>query len=377
MPSVERLIAHPRLPLVAGLEAAGPAVHVWDCADGAPRRSGGIERRGEPYDDEAAFGWDRRERTPAVAWHPTDPVLVVATAEDLVQWTPETVAPLPVPTGARLPAIAFAPGGRALWTPAGRLDLDTGDLREGPEWDTGLAVHPAGRVAAALRSDQGATLVLFTPFDAGQLHMRILNQALILAADGYQTPVFNADGRLLAVRGNNYEHSVDVFAFPSLRKVLATRLDGPDEYWDWSMHNLAFGAHPGVLYAGTPAGTVIAIDVERRAAAEHPALDGSPVTALAALATGGLVVAGAGGELRLFGEAAGETRPDAEAATTLLGGTAPMPDDADEPEYLTDGVRSWGPGDLETVTEAEPTDPSWLRIAARMNGLRSGADATD
>ncbi|MFI5909135.1 hypothetical protein [Dactylosporangium sp. NPDC051541] len=377
MDIIERLIAHPRLALVAGLDAVTPAVHIWDCANGQPRPIGVLGVRSRL----------------SVAWHPTDAVLAVATEAGVVRWTPDGTTTQP---GSTHRCIAFSPGGRALWTDAGRLDLTTGELDAGPEWDTGLVVHPSGLVAAALRSDQGATLVLFTRYATDQPELRFRSRALIITADGYQAPVFNADGRRFAIRGNNYENSIDVYAFPSLEHVLAVPLGEPaaawnapehdawyEEYRSWSPHNLAFGTRPAVLYVGTPAGTLAAIDVERGELTEHPALDGSRVTALAALATGGLVVAGSRGELRLLADAACVTVPDAEGATALLGGTALMPDDADEPDELTDGVRGWTQDDLDTVTAAEPTDPPWLRIQAAMNTYRpqareqSGADAAD
>jgi hypothetical protein len=91
-------------------------------------------------------------------------------------------------------------------------------------------------------------------------------RALILDADGYQTPVISPDGRYLAIRGNSYENSLEVFEFPSLTRVFATVLGEPhrsgkyDPDWDrqyraWSRHNIAFGVQPSLLWVGTPAGT--------------------------------------------------------------------------------------------------------------------------
>jgi len=48
-----------------------------------------------------------------------------------------------------------------------------------------------------------------------------------LDADGYEAPVFSADGRRFAIRGNAYENSLAVFEFPSLKLVLATTLGIP------------------------------------------------------------------------------------------------------------------------------------------------------
>jgi hypothetical protein len=36
----------------------------------------------------------------------------------------------------------------------------------------------------------------------------------------------------------------------------------------WSRHNLAFGAAPGVLWVGTPTGTLVEIDLDGQRAAE-------------------------------------------------------------------------------------------------------------
>ena len=72
-----------------------------------------------------------------------------------------------------------------------------------------------------MSSDQGATFALFarTGGDA-PAPMRVQRHAIILDADGYRAPIFSADGRYLALRGNAYVQSLDVFEFPSLRKVL-------------------------------------------------------------------------------------------------------------------------------------------------------------
>lgn len=66
--SVERLSCHPRLPLVACVDSERPAVHIWDCGAGRLRALGSAGLTSEPYGD--AFGWQRSQRTPAVAWHP-------------------------------------------------------------------------------------------------------------------------------------------------------------------------------------------------------------------------------------------------------------------------------------------------------------------
>ena len=64
-------------------------------------------------------------------------------------------------------------------------------------------MHPAGGSAATLSSEQGATHGLFARIDeeTDPGEMRILRRALILDADGYETPIFSSDGRRLAIRG--------------------------------------------------------------------------------------------------------------------------------------------------------------------------------
>ena len=52
----------------------------------------------------------------------------------------------------------------------------------------------------------------------------------------------------------------------------------PDEWLGqmraWSRHNLAFGAAPGLLRAGTPTGTLVEIDVDGQRAAQYDTLAG-------------------------------------------------------------------------------------------------------
>jgi hypothetical protein len=186
--------------------------------------------------------------------------------------------------------------------------------------------------------------------------MRVLRRALILDCDGYETPAFSADGRHFAIRGNAYDNSVEVFEFPSLTRVLTTTLGEPspdDPYSDewleqmraWSRHNLAFGAEPGVLWVGTPTGTLVEIDIDAKRAVGHDVLAGSPVTALCANAAGDLIVA------------------------AFLDSAPEVPDGSDLDEHLvvTDGTQTWVPGDLETANSAAETDPTWLRIRAATN----------
>lgn len=58
------------------------------------------------------------------------------------------------------------------------------------------------------------------------------------------------------------------------------------------------------------------------------------------------------------------------AATEFLDSTAEVPDDGDDLEsylILTDGARTWESSDLEEVTSADDSDPTWLRLQAAIN----------
>ncbi|MGW9032660.1 hypothetical protein ACWGQ5_53755 [Streptomyces sp. NPDC055722] len=359
---VERLVCHPRLPLVAGLDSERPAVHVWESGAGQLHQLGTVGAESTVYGD--AVGWERMERTPAVAWHPDQPLIMVAGEDGVVQWTPAGLSePEGLPPTACYSDLAFRPDGRTLWASPSSgdegdawessdvLDLASGTVSTGARWDTGVAEHPAGGLVVTLCSDQGATLGLFARVDheAVPAAMRVLRRALILDADGYETPVFSADGRHLAIRGNAYDNSLEVFEFPSLHRVLATTLGEPSpgypypEEWlaqmrAWSRHNIAFGAQPGVLWVGTPTGTLVEVDLDGPHAVEHDVLAGSPVTALGATTTGELLVAGREGDLALLSVRTGSAKAqptdgDASRATVtaFLDATSDVPEDGDFP----------------------------------------------
>ncbi|MFR9776087.1 hypothetical protein ACL02O_08500 [Micromonospora sp. MS34] len=405
---VERLMCHPRLPLVAGWDSERPTVRVWDHTDGNPRECGIVGADSPGYGE--ADGWDRFERTPVAAWHPYEPLLVVAVDGEVVQWTAGDVSALagaPSPTAYH--SLAFSPDGRTLWaSPASGggedawessdvLDLGSATVGVGPRWDTGVAVHPGGGLLVTLRSDQGATYATFARVDgeAVPAAMRLLRRTLILDVDGYQTPIFSADGRHFAIRGNSYGHTVEVFAFPSLERVLGTTLGPPspgypypDEWLEqmraWSRHNIAFGARPGVLWVGTPAGVLVELDVRDAHLVEHDVLAGSPVTALAATATGAIVVADGDGNLCVVsvpavpaGDRGAERAASQALVAAFVDETSEVPDDAawEEQAVRTDGVRTWQPDDLATVTDATEGDPTWLQIHAAVNRAVAGADA--
>jgi hypothetical protein len=397
---VGRLECHPRLPLIAGLDTDRPAVRVWDCGAGQLHELGTIGADSNVYPE--AFRW---KRTPAVAWHPDEALLLVAGESAVMRWSPTGVSELEgSPPAAAYCSLAFSTDGRTLWaSPSSRggedawessdyVDLASGTVAAGPRWDTGVATHPGGGLVATLCSDQGATLVLFARVDQDSrpAAMRVLRRALILDADGYQTPVFSADGRHLAIRGNAYDNSLEVFEFPSLNRVLGTTLGEPNpgypypQEWlkqmrAWSRHNIAFGTQPSHLWIGTPAGTLLEVDLDNQRVVKHDVLARSPATGLAATATGELAVAGGGGDLVLLsvGAASAKVRaPDSDAlqatVTAFLDATSEVPDDGNLWAHLvmTDGTRTWEPGELAAVTTATSTDPTWLQLQAAMNNQR-------
>lgn len=392
---VERLVCHPRLPLVAGLDSERPAVHVWDCGSGEPHELATVGASSTVYGD--VIGWERAQQTPATAWHPDQPLLLVAGKGSIVRWTPAGLFELDGrPPTADYRSMAFSPDGWTLWaSPSSRgrvpwefadaIDLASGTVGTGFGWDTGIVVHPAGGLVATLRSDQGATLVLFARVDHEVTPgvMRVLRRALILDVDGYETPIFSPDGRHFAIRGNAYENSLEIFEFPSLNRVLATTLRKPNsshpyphQMRAWSRYNIAFGAQPGVLWIGTPTGALVEIDLGNEHVAEHDVLAGSPVTALGAVATGELIVATGEGDLVLVSlhadsakaRAAGRDTPQA-AVAAFLDATSEVPNEGGLWKHLvmTDGSQTWEPADLAAVTTATTTDPIWLRIQAVIN----------
>ncbi|MBV1851263.1 hypothetical protein [Catellatospora tritici] len=393
---IERLVCHPRLPLVAGLDSARPAVHVWECAED------GLRELRSVHADAAAYPkhpWERFDLVPHVAWHPYEPWLLVTDQRGVISWTPDDVNPLAgVPAEAVYRNLAFSPDGRTLWASpsssggedawefSDSLDLSAGTVQVGPRWDTGVVEHPGGGLVLTYRSDQGATLGVFALVDE-QVRpgaMRALRRALILDVDGYEAPVFSADGRHFAIRGNSYGHTLQMFEFPSLTCVMSELLARPggdeeSEGGTWSRHNVAFGARPGALWVGTPAGTLVEVDVAADAVAVHEVSPGIAITALAATATGAFVAATGDGELMLLAvrDEAVVTDTDAARAAVAAFTAATVelpdsgdPDDEDEGFVLTDGDRVWERDDLESVTAADKTDPTWLQLRAAVNTVR-------
>lgn len=352
------------LPLVAGEESRDigcPVAHVWDFGGGRLRELGTVSAAGRGH---SRWGF-------AMSWEPGESLLVAANCEitgaaaTVARWTPSGVTGLAgLPPTYRYTYMEFSPDGRALWASPSAgdpgwalsdiVDLATGTIWAGQRWDTGVAVHPGGGLAATLASEAGGTCLVFARVDQGRgpAAMRLLRRAVLLDDDGYMPPVFSPDGRYLAIRGSSYGHFLHAFEFPSLRHVLARDLDPRpadmsyqelvDWFGAWARHNIAFGARPGVLWAGTPAGALIETDLDSGQAATHHVPGGSPVTALAAAADGDLIVATGAGELALVSVTAGHrTAPPPDAleaqAAAFLAGTSVVPDDRELWSHVVTG----------------------------------------
>jgi hypothetical protein len=104
------------------------------------------------------------------------------------------------------------------------------------------------------------------------------------------------------------------------------------------------------------------------------------VTALCATAAGDLIAATGDGDLALITLAADSAAASAAAGgeaqarvAAFLDGSSEAPGDGSLKAHLvlTNGARTWEPDDLETVTAAAKTDPTWLRIRAAVNDVRA------
>ena len=398
---VERLVGHPQLPLVAGLVSDGDTVHVWDHSSGDLRKVGTISAG-----THTVYWWRL-----AMAWEPDGSLLLAAregfcgAVGGAARWTPAGISGLGgLPATDAYRDLAFIPDRQALWASPSAgdcmwalsdvVDLDSGVIWAGQRWDTGVAVHPAGGLVATLASEAGASQVLFALVEQvgkAPAAMRLLNRSLILDADGYGAPVFSADGRHLAIRGSSYGYSLAVFEFPSLRLVLST---APGELFPgylyqrelhphafaWSPHNISFGPQPGVLWVGSLEGRLIECDLDSQQSVSHDVSSGARVTALAATATGGLPVATKDDDLALVSLGADCATAYPAAANTLqsqvaafLTSASMIPDDRTLWAHLvtTDGVRTWNPDDLATITTASAADPAWLQTRAAGNRARA------
>lgn len=111
--TLERLLCHPRLPLIAGWDADRPAIRIWEYAVGQLREIGCVGADSVVYNPS---GDDRWQRTPSAAWHPVEPQLVVADGNTTVGWTPSGITTIDrVPPTEYSREVAFSPDGRRLW----------------------------------------------------------------------------------------------------------------------------------------------------------------------------------------------------------------------------------------------------------------------
>ncbi len=380
---VERLLCHPQSPLVAAFDGERPAVHVFDCGHSDLRPLASIGAHAAAYGE--VDRWDRMLRDPFAAWNPVEPCLMAAIEATVWCWSPAEVSQVTgLPPDAAYEELVFSPDGRTLWAApssvdrckANAIDRTTGKVAV-VDWYPWSVAHPAGGVVSTLMLNQGASHALFARVDrARPADRHVQRRAIILDNDAYLPAVFSPDGRYFAIRGNAYGETLDVFAFPSLEQVLRDEFnDG-----DWSRHDIVFGAKPGMLWVGTPTGALRSYDLAHDAATtEHGVLADAPVTAMGATSLGHLVIGCQNGEILLVSVpdgAAGDHPVDAPAmqagVSAYLTGTEDVPDDVGDLEsYLivTDGERTWEPEDLETVTDATSSDPSWLQLRAMYNGL--------
>jgi hypothetical protein len=156
----------------------------------------------------------------------------------------------------------------------------------------------------------------------------------------------------------------------------------------WWRHNLAFATHPGILWIARPGGSLLeVVDIESREATGHNGPPRSRLTALTATPTGELLTATDSGQLVLLSVLTSPTPTTANtpnshelakvATTAFLAATSELPTDSDLETnlILTDGTpRTSDADDLSTVTETDPTDPTWLQLRAAFNkALLEGA----
>ena len=394
--ALDSLAVHSRLPLVAGLGRDRPSVQVWEFGPDDLRELTSFDRDASAYAEDD-FGDDRRQREPRVAWHPSEPRLLLASTAGLSEWSAgDGLRAIPAqPSRARYRDVAYGPDGiwaapsvidgQEAWRTSDVIEPATGSIRRRRRWDTAVVRHPSGRLVAFLASDQGATHCLFARVDGGSV--RLLDRALVLDCDGYEAPIFSPDGRFLVVRGGAYGNSVQVFELPGLQRVLALGLGEPtppypypqewlDEMRRWSRQNVLPVGPDGELLLGTPDGALIRLDLEGGRASEHVLPELRDLAALAATPDGRVLVATRGGQLVVVDGLIDRTGNEAASATRVaeefLESAGELPDDADVERdcVQTDGVRTWTGDDLDSVIDADDTDPTWLQLTAFMNAAR-------
>jgi hypothetical protein len=145
-----------------------------------------------------------------------------------------------------------------------------------------------------------------------------------------------------------------------------------DQMNAWSRHNVAFGTRPGVLWNGTPAGTLVEVDLDTHRTVQHEVLAGSRVTAIDTTATRRIVVAGRERDLLLLSVPDGSPTPSVadgagrhNTASAFIQATSDLPDDDDIEAQLTLtrrqpnlGARRLGDGDQRDLNGPElASDP--------------------
>ncbi len=389
---VHRLRLHPHLPLLAALNPVGAQILVWAWEPG-----GGLR----PLVLPGALGSLEANRSPAwsdLAWHPTQPQLLVTSGVGSQLWDfGEQAQPrlLPAPSGVangRWDIVGLGAGGGCVWGGAtGREESEVRRLSDGgllgSLWrcDTQILAHPEGELLASLQSDQGATLVRFAAL--GGVEPRTFDRGLILDCDGYEGLQFSPTGDRLLYTGNAYERLVTVHAFPSLKKIATIPLGSwhelraalPPTKWECKWANAEIGAFApsgDTVFVGHQGGEIAEMDV-RSSGFESVGHTQAHATAVGAMAVSSshqvLASADVTGELKLFQLPHRPASADATARPLThqyLAEARPVAPDIDPDDLkLTDGRNEWN---MEEISEEmlPANAPTWARIAADRRTIR-------
>jgi hypothetical protein len=139
-----------------------------------------------------------------------------------------------------------------------------------------------------------------------------------------------------------------------------------------------------VFWIGTQDGSLIEVDLDSRQSASHAL--GASVTALGTTAHGALILATGDADIALVSvthDHAATHVLDAAAlrgqVAAFLASTSVVPDDRELWKHLvmSDGVRTWSPDDLATVTTATEADPAWLWTRASANQAQANRRNSD
>ncbi|GAA4010094.1 hypothetical protein GCM10022247_35310 [Allokutzneria multivorans] len=342
---VERVVCHPRLPLVAAVDGGRRAVHVLDCGRDELGLLASIGSGSAAYGE--VEPWERGMRDAFAAWHPVEPQLLVATKATVWSWTPTELRELTaLPAGAAYEELLFSPDGSTLWaspSSTSSRDMDAIDLATGEVVAVGAypwgGAHPSGAVMLTTSQDQGSSRIDFLRVEQGAPADRRLQRLMVvLGNDAYQPPIFSSDGRFFAIRGNAYGETLTAFEFPSLEKVLHEEFDGTEDD-GWWRNDITFGAKPGALWVGTPTGALWSYDLVAGTKTEHGVLTGHQVTAIGCTSLGHLVIGCDNGEILLasISDGAAADHPiDPDAVRTdvaaFLAATEDVPADIDDVE---------------------------------------------